>query len=471
MTAAERMTEIPPLPSATPDAGPRRQEARRRIRLLDGSWFLDLQQHMSEHFDPVRERIVGRPDISTNLFASITEQLAVLYDRKPILGHEDKDAVAFVDGLLTEAGWWSLGTRLQQYTIGLRECFQRPTWTSKGLLLRTVTPDAVDAEGSPECPDEPWLLTEARVRSIEGKPQWYWDRFDIRDPERPIYQILRAKDGEDVSPLVLGDAAGTYPFRGESGEPLIPYATYHAQRTNDLWSWRRLAEAVDGTLTVAVLWSWWVHLVRDTSWAQRWTINAALRGASTKGSGASTSASVTTDPSSVMQFMSDSDFPAAIGQWSPPTDPLTVGTALAEYESRMLMHFGLTPADVQRSESASSGYSISLRRDAVRAMQRRFIPQFERGDKQLLRIISCLGRMQPDGSPTVKIPEDGWSITYPGQPESAEEMEARLAKWERLTAAGLASRVDAYMAHYPNVDRDQALDALRRIADENRALS
>lgn len=445
----------------------RRESARLRLRLLNGDWFDDLLAHLAQHFDPVRERVIGRPDYSTNLFESVINQLSVLYDRPPVLRHEDEVGAARASDLLTSAGWWALGTQLQRFTLGCREAFVRPALVRDGtaLLLRVVTPDCVSAEADPQEPDLPIRFTEARVRTVGGEDVWCHDRLDISDPDAPTYVVIREHDGADVTAEVLGTTGWPAELRDSSGAPVMPYATYHAKRTGQLWNWRTGSEVADGTLTVAVLWTWWLHNFRDASWAQRWTLDASVRGSSLVGAGKSQAATVTTDPSSVMQFSSDGDR-AAIGQWNPSIDPLTLGTALAEFEGRLLVHFGLSPGDVQRTEgSAQSGYSITLQRTAVREQQRRYAPQFERGDQHLLRVVSALTRGTPQA-----IPEDGWSISYPGPPKSWNEIEADLAKNERLVAAGLASKVDAYMDHHPGVTREQALVELKRIADENRAL-
>lgn len=427
-----------------------------------GEWFADLQRHMAQHFDAVRERIVGKPDISTNIFQTVIQQLAVLYDRPPIIHHEDEVAAALATSLLAEAGWWSLGTHNQRFTLGLRENFIRPTLTSKGLLLRLVDTTTVVVEASPEEPDVPVKITEARIRCMDNVDGWYWDMFDISDPEFPTYKVIRAQDGEDVTLSMLGSDVYPAEFILADGTPILPYALYHAERTGKVFDWRTGIEAVEGTLTNAVLWSWWIHCVRDSSWAQRYGVDVRPQGSGIAGAGSSATSSVTTDPSSVMLFSSDGD-KATLSQWNPAADPLTLGQALSDFEQRILVHFGLSPADVVRNQNAQSGYAISLRKGAVREAQRRMIPQFERGDKELLRIISAL----TSGA----IPADGWGITYQGQPKSLEEVKAELEKHQTLIAAGLESKVDAYLDIHPGISRDQAVDDLRRINMENLSLN
>lgn len=450
---------IPPLPGPSSEHQ-RLAHTRKRLRLLTGRWFPDLEDHLAQHFDREREVIVGKPDLSTNVLKSVVTQLAVLYDRGAVLGHMDDAGREHTAELLRAAGWSSIGTRLQRMVLGLRESFLRPTLTPKGLLLRLVTPDMVYAEADPEAPDEPVRIWEARVRCLPGEhDRWFWDHFDA---STATAAIIDPKTGDDVTAAFLGEQ-GDYPYRLRDGSPILPYATYHAERSTELWSWSDGVEAVEGTLTIAVLWSWWIHTVRDSSWAQRYTVDAHLRGGAVGGDGHATSAMISTDPSSVMQFRSDGDKPE-IGQWAPPVDPETLGTALHKFERRLLVHFGLSPGDIQ-AESINpreSGIALAIKRESVRQAQDRYEPQFRRGDLQMLRILST---MDP------AVPEDGWSITYPGPRRTIDEIRQIVERAEIAQRAGLASPVDAYLELHPDVTREQAVVALRRIADETRTLA
>jgi len=455
---------LPPVDDASEDAA-RRDAVRRAERLMRGRWLPDLELHMAQHFDPVRERIVGKPDTGTNAMRSIVRQLSAMYDRGVVLRHDSEQAESMGTMLMADAGWASIGTQVQRMTLAAREWLVRPSLSERGLLLRQVSPAMVVAEASPDDPDQPWRLTEARVRTGPDGPDWYWDVLDVSDPAAPTYRVLLAKDRSDASDLFIGGPreGGAYPFRDDAGAPVLPYALYHAERTGDLWSWADGLEAIESTLTIAVLWSWWLHSVRDSAWAQRYTVDAALRSAAPSGSGLNTSASVTTDPSSVMQFRTDGESPG-VGQWNPPVDPLTLGTALSEYEQRILAQYDISPAAAQRAEG-SSGYAIALRHDAIRQAQRRMEPQFRRADEQLLRAVGAVTRGTP-----LAIPSDGWSLTYPGPERTAGELEASVERWQRLIDAGLASPVDAYQDMHPGITREQALEDLRRVSDERRAL-
>lgn len=456
--------QIPPLPGPTSEAA-RLAHTRKRLRLLTGRWFDDLRAHISEHFDEVREKVIGKPDLSTNVLKSVTHQLAVLYDRGAVLGHEDQAGRELASRLLADAGWGSIGTRLQRMVLGLRESFIRPTMTGEGLLLRIVTPDMVYAEADPEQPDCPVRIWEARVRHLPGEkdPRWFWDHADVSGV--PRFAVVDPKTGADVSAMfeVVSGSGDEYPYRTPSGVAVLPYATYHAERTNDLFSWCDDVEAVEGTLTIAVLWSWWIHTVRDSAWAQRYGVDVDLRGGAVSGDGRKAATFVSSDPSSVMLFRANGDKPV-LGQWAPPVDPQTLGSAIHRFERRLLVHFGLSPGDIQ-SESINpreSGIALAIKREAVRQAQDRYEPQFRRGDKELLRIIAA---MVPG------VPEDGWSITYPGPRRTIDEIRQIVERSQLSIEAGLSSPVDAYMELHPDVTREQAADALRQIATENLTLT
>lgn len=481
-----KLHENPPLPGDAEDQS-RREHTRKRRRILTGYWQNDLNTHLREHFDPIRKHIVGKPDQSTNVLRSVVYQLAALYTRTPVIMPPSEVSEEQVQPLLdavAAGGYWSMAQRVQRFTLGMRECFVRPTWKGSdegGLMFRIVPVDMTYAEAPPDDPDLPHYVVEARPRIYKGEEVWTWDEVDLRDPAKPTFRVLLVEDKSkgkgkskrevtDITEDIMGaryDGAA-YPFRDEQNQPLMPYVLYHSERTGELFDAFEGLELVEGALTIAVLWTYWLHNVRDCAWAQKWTLDAYLRGTSKKGKKGDYSehSAVTTDPSSVMQFRSDGTNPASIGQWSPPVDPKTLGEAIRDFEERLAVHFDLAPTDISRSGTASSGYAISLKRSAVREAQRRFEPQFQRADQQLFRVSAML--MNRGGS--VRVPEQGYSFVYRSLPRSLEEVEAALVKHEKLRALGLESRVDAYMDLNEGTTREKALERLLLIAQEERTI-
>ena len=60
-----------------------------------------------------------------------------------------------------------------------------------------------------------------------------------------------------------------YPYRDGEGNPFLPVVLYHAEKTGFLWDPYNASQMVYGSLTSAVLYSMWVHLVRDACWSQK----------------------------------------------------------------------------------------------------------------------------------------------------------------------------------------------------------
>jgi len=481
-------SRIPPLPGGS-DEYQRRNQARKRIRLLTGLWLPDLMQHLQEHFNSIRIEAIGKPDLATNLLLAMDEQLSVLYATRQLIYHDglSADQMEEVYEILGRSGWFSMAREHQMNVLAIQESLFRPSTTESGLLLRMATPDMLVASAPTTNPDIPDRLVEARLRTIKnarGEPEqmWTWDEYDVRDKENPTYRILTASTEEgqkDITALVTGEerSGEMYPYRWtqddpsqhrKAGDPYLPYSLYHAKRTGKLWNGMAGLEVVEGTLTVAVLWTYWLHNVKDAAWQQKYSIDAFLRGVGDDGANLhDRRETVITDPVSLMQFASDGDHPA-VGTLPPAIDPDTLGRAVTHYEHRIGIYYGLGPSDFERSE-AESGYAISLKREAVREAQRRYEPEFRRGDLDLLEKMAAMVNRTP-GLCSFAWPESGWGIEYPGLPKTAQEIASSLDQLKTYEEMGLASEVDAYQMIHPGVSREQALKALLTVKEERRKL-
>lgn len=465
------------LPGGSDDAKRRRENLLRR-RLLSGNWLDELLQRIAEHFVEERQQAIGRPTMSRNLARTSIRQLAMLYDREPMVRNQtDSPANEELLSVIDKAGVWQMGTRLQQRTLFIREGVRAmgtvgPKDDQK-LLSRHVNLDRVWADADPDDPDQPDRLIEGRRRTIDGKELWTWDAYSIRGDE-PRFAVLlpkSLKDGEDpfdaaeditAHPDVFGTGASfqgaAYRWRYTDDKPFLPYVWYHAERTGELFdSWEGV-ELVDGTLDIATLWTFWLHDVKDASWPQRYVLNAILRGESIDGGeGFEKFASVPADPASIMQFFSSEMQAASFGQWMAGADPNSLELAISSFERNTAAHFNLAPSDFQSSGDAESGYALSIKRAAVRDAQRRFEPQFRRGDEDLLRKTAAMAnraRIVTGAS------EDDWEITYPALPMSPEERKAALDRIEAFSASGLPTSRIWQVQQLEQIDRDNALETL-----------
>jgi hypothetical protein len=469
------LSDVPPLPSQEDET--RRTHSRLRRRLLEGQWKQDLENKAREFFPDSSYQRFGNLDISRNLFGSITKQLSVQYDAAPRVTHSDTDVDEFT-ARLREDGFWSIGARNARNTIGMREGLIRTDYTTErgALLYRAVPSDLVYLEALPDDPDQPALVVEARLASIDmgdnrgPQDQWTWDVLDIRDPSNPSYRVLLPGDSGDISDakditeqILGGDFSGAnYPYIVE-GEPVLPYALYHAQRTGHLWNWTENREQVEATLLIACFWTFFGYLCRDAAYSQRWAIGVQLGGGAVRGSGSASRKEVHLDPTAIATFTEDVPGGGRLGQFGASVDPERFEMAIHSYEKATLSHAGLSPDDFQRSGGAAeSGYAIALKRETVRRIQKASEAQFERADKEVLALSAALLNANEGGS----LPESGYSIRYMAIPPTPSERQARVEEVTALFDVGLASPVDIILAQHPGMERAEAIAHLETIRQE-----
>jgi hypothetical protein len=251
--------------------------------MLAGLWEEDLRRHLGKEYTPLRRRMQGAPDLSKNLFRSVITQLAVMYDRPPIIEHADPVAAEALRRVTSQAGVWQLAIAHQQSVLALREGayrFDIPPESGK-LLIRLIPGYLLWAESHPHDPDQPVTVHEYRLRCIDGKDTWTRDVLSVADLEAPVYRVESADGDQDLTEQVLGSqmSGEAYPYRYQDGTPFLPIVLYHAKRTGELWDAYNGIELVDGSLVVAGLWTQWRHMVRSASWPQRYAINVKVDGA------------------------------------------------------------------------------------------------------------------------------------------------------------------------------------------------
>lgn len=448
----------------------RRSITARRRRLLDAEWIEDASEMQLRMFGGLRTKLQGRPSTASNLFDSVVKQLSRLYARHPGVLGETEAATEGMRDVLHTSGLWSLSPRLQQYTEGLRECFLRPYLGRRSgtMAYRIVTPDHVTAVGWPEEPSVLAALVEARVDSYKGQDVVVWDYYDLRG-ESPKFSVLLPHQGRDLDTENAEDITGYYhpEYKGEwpwmrNGEPGIPYPLYHAAKPTELFAPRVGEELVEGALTCSVLWTYWLTVIRQAAYAQRWVVGGRVSGSETSPhvDDSGVYRGVVTDPTTLLAIDPTGTDPVQVGQWEPPVDPQTLGIAIADYEARRAVDYGVSPSDAQRSQSARSGYAISLSKESTREYTKQQEGIYRASDLETLAWVSLLSQRG--------LPEDGWRVIYQGPEPSVEETNATIAKWRANAELGVASVVDLYMSMNPGVSRDQAQVAVARVADENR---
>jgi hypothetical protein len=458
--------------------------------MLRGIHRQDIITAISEHVDPTRQRQWGVPDLSSNVFKTASTQLAVCHDRAPIWGSVDGTAPQQLlgeGGFYDRAGWAPLMARFSSSVIGLRECAMHHSIVGDKasspddarVLFRPVTPDMIIAKSKASDPERPYCLQELRLRTNTSTNQaaWTWDVYDIEGTV-PSYRVFECKAdgslGDDLSSMHIDGGALVGPdylaeFSSSTGEPFIPYTLYHAAKTGLLWDAFDAMEVVNGSITAAVLWTFYVHCVRDASWPQRYAVGCVPPGAALMQDGQSgAQQSIATDPASLLLFRAISDAQPLLGQFEPASSPSDIQASVAEYEARCLEYMGVSAADLQRAGgNTRSGYAIAITNSGKREAQRRFAPQFRQGDIESAAMTAQLLNRRYG----LTLPEKNYTIEYQAIPLSEQELEARRKDILEQVSAGLMSEIDAYMELHPGVSHEGAVRALVRVETDKLLLA
>lgn len=443
----------------------RMQESARRRRMLEGIWENDLLEAMSAYVSPEQFAAWGRPDTSSNVFRSTVNQLAVLYDRPVVIGHDtDETSAAAMREITKSAAVWEQAPNLQRLVIGQRESLRRVSWDNGRVTVRLVPVDRVTAESSPDDPANPHTVTEYRPREYDGKRIVTRDVLSVANPDAPVYRVETGDGGRDLTAYFLGGefSGDRYPYRDQTGAPVLPYALTHANgAASKLFDPYEGSELVTGSLKVAVLWSFWSHILFDCSFPQKYGVNARPAGLSSDPNTDENATYIATDPASLLLMEAvNPESPVALGQFAPGGDPVAVGRAISEYQSLIAQQFDVGPSDIARSHAdARSGYALIVQNEGKRAAQRKYEVGHRAGDLTLMRICAVVHNTYSGGA---RVAESGYTIDYRPLPLSVDERRTRIDEYRTRAELGVASAVQL-LAELEGLTENQARARLEQI--------
>lgn len=454
-------------PELPPAERPRAEQQALRLRMLNGEWSQDLEAALAKHISSDRRTAWGIPEMSRNPFRSISTQVGgALYQSPPTTMGGDKELLSRVD----DSGYWQLMQRVSTDLVGVREALVRKDYSERGgLLSRPVAPDLVVIRAVPEAPDVPAAVEEMQIRTHPKtkKPAWCWEIIDVTDLDHPRHEILSGNRKEDWTGDLLGGprSEGNFLYRGMDGAPFYPGVLYHAERTGRLWDPFYGIEAVLGSLTVGVLLTFWVHGVKDGSFATVLLVNGRVAGLEITDPSGTRTQVISAEPGSLIEVAPiQDDLQPSVIQLQPGFDPEKLMSAIGMFEGGLAQYAGVSNADLLRTGAdPRSGASLSISREGLRAAQARHAPLLRRGD---LQAISIDARILNRATGT-RYAEAGYSISYPALPLSESEVKSQREDILAKTSAGLMSKVDAYIRLHPGLSREDAITELQRIAREN----
>lgn len=425
----------------------RKEHQRLRWRLMYGQAEEDIRARVIRSVGSNRRAAWGPLDLTSNPFLAVWSQAAATYRTAPHVY-----APPGGEGVLAQldaAGHWPLMQRIQRDALGLREMLVRIEYSEDdGVLTVPVAPYLVDVEVDPRNPYRAVAVTEERPDPDDSAKT-----VKVTcDPRRLLYEA-RDEHGQDVSERVLGGSysGAAYPYVGPTG-PILPYVTYRAALTGSYWDAFTGRELVETSLQLGVLYSFYMHCVKDASWPQRYAVDMepiGLTADDDSGKG------IKTDPAVLLLLRNTSleGTSGSVGQWSASSDPESLLRSIQAYERRAV-DAALGTANVSRTTSdIRSGYSLAVSREEQRELQRSYEPVFRRSDLELLGKVSAL----------MGGPVDGWRIEYQAIPRDPDEHRAELERLSLAVQQGLMSKVEAYMQLHPQVSEMEAATALQQI--------
>lgn len=439
------------------------EEGGLRERLLSGAWRPDLERRLGYELDPARRKAWGAACIALCAFRSFVRQIAVQADQEPIITCDGA-----TDDQLEQVMRWRplrLHAQLARMVVGVREYAMAVGWDAqRGEPTIGLQSTRILLRADPRRPTVPvrWAEPVARQR-LHYSAEWLWLTWDISDPAQPRW-LIECDRGHGLIDVTADYAteeerawAAAYPWIAD-GQPYIPRVLYHAIEPAGLWDWSEGQEGVDATLSIGVAWTEWLHILRDASWAQKYAIN--LRPAGKVPQPGGEAATIPVDQASILMLRSD-DQSGQMGVLGVAADPESFGRAIRDFMAVTAESFGLAASDIEQTSSGSSGVSISLRRDAIRRLQRPIATSMARADEELLAKLGALATAHGHPMPTT-----GWHVEYPAVEATREELQARTLEQTSTLAAGLTSRVEIVMRR-DRVDRQEAIARLLQwAADE-----
>lgn len=449
-----------------------------RSRLLNGTWQDDLEKALAKHISPERRSAWGIAEMSRNTFRSASVQIGgALYQSMPQV--RTSRGAAKVADIVKDSGYWQLMQRVSVDLVGQREALIRVDYSERGgLLHRPVPVESCIVRSLPEAPDVPVAIEELQVRDDPetGKPAWCWEILDVTDLSNPVHMIVNSDRSKDWTSALLpvGGSGGDYLYRDaqNDGMPYLPVAMYHAERTGRLWDPYHGLEAVLGTLTIGVLLTFWVHGVKDGSFATVLLAGGRVVGTKITSAGGEVTEVISAEPGSIIPVQPLQDFEGQISvvQLVPGMDPEKLMSAIGMFEGGLAEFAGVSPGDLLRtSADPRSGVSLAISREGLRSAQARFEPQLRRGDAEVLSLSAKILNTAT-GSNYPSKPSD-FTLSYPALPLSSAEIKALREDIIEKINTGLMSRVDGYIKLHPGLTRAQAVEELRRIENENRDLN
>lgn len=480
-------TVIPARPAFGGEDQTRAERNLLAYRMLTHKFAEDAAEFFIEAYGKENAAAMGIPDTTLAPLPAQTAQLTTpgLYPTRPHVGHpragdEDVDRVVNTEtGALTRARYFSRMNAVMYKTVGVGNWIQRVHIRGEGAAayptLQPAYPWDVRVMCSEEDPMEVLTLWWLRLRSRDlgnGRKDWgwYWDVYDISDPEAPTFTIRNALDDGDDHDYTAEFLGGpvAWDWAADDGTPFLPFVFHHAEDAGTFWTEYRPA-LLHGTLRAVANWTL--------------TGQAALWGQGNH----NVIGGVDPDALNVSTLQPDgriSDRPVHTLRNTPGTVTfvpveqdkqlqlvtMTTGVDLARlvdfsntYAMNLAITDGISPSDAtRRSANPTSGAALTISQADKRAFAARVTPVFTASDLRAIWVIAQM-MTRATGLPHAA---EGYTISYPPVPLTPTEQAEVRANLEWEIEHGQKSRTAVYKALHPGASDELAFESVVRAAVE-----
>lgn len=366
-------------PPAKSDADRVRQDhSALRRRILYGEHHSDVWTRIVNSVGPTRARAWLPLDMSANPLVTVGRQITALYREEPDIAGPDPEVLDAIG----ESGVWPLMQRVQRDVWGLGEELVLCDLDDDGQpMAHVIHPDLAVVDTDPR---RPGSIIAAHWWEEDPRDAAKWVQWTVG---RGGLYAARDEKGKDVTTDLRKGETG-YPWLGQDGEPLMPVVAYHRDKTGAFWDPYTYSELIEGALQLSVLYTHYVHVVRQAAWMQRYLIGGRIAADLTE---TGEERVVTADPAVVLQLEAEEGVAQPVaGQWASPADPVKIIESIRIYERR-LAEDAIGGVEVTRQSSdIRSAYSLAIGREERQAQQRIYAPVMRASDRQALRIWSEL---------------------------------------------------------------------------------
>lgn len=457
-----------------------------------------------------RMALWGPPDTSGNVLMNFAKQLSTpgLYGRPPRVSHPGQAPgiaapaaggaipIGSVDHflrLVEVAALWSTGQERSRKAIGMGDALMMVGWsgTYQGRVatiaeggrpaLRFLRPQDCYAEVDPYNPDVPVVFAERCRRFVTetGRMEDVWDVYDVSNDLVPTFTVRRPNDkaGQpDQSPFgepwtaksAPASSGEDYPWRSESGTPMIPVIRWSPYDTLTFWHDLSVRDQARGALHSIAHWTYATRCARDASGSTVLLLDIEKpAGNTTNQGGVDQATSVPLEPGAFVFMQTVAGKQAQVHTIGPGANLEDVAGFALHYELEQFVRAGISPTDIQRvSADPASGAALAISNQGRREYAMAIEPAFRRADLRALQLMA-IACSRWGGE---QYPESGYEIVYDVPPESPQAQQGRRDHMTWMREQGLRSRIDLYVAEHPGVSRQRAAEMLRRVRAEEAAI-